>query len=186
MYLLSKFQRLNVKFAFISRTTPVWDIIEEEEFDEGEFVELFARSANKPKAKQEKAKAPKIKVQKVLDSKRSQNVGIFITSQHLEISDVENAVYNLDTSTLDLEVLQQIYEVRGTSEELTMIKAQASANPEVPLDKPESFLLELSRINEFSERITCLLFKASFAENLSHLHTRIEMLLGTMEVRMGS
>ena len=29
-------------------------------------------------------------VAKVLDSKRSQNVGIFVTSQHLDIADVEN------------------------------------------------------------------------------------------------
>ena len=37
-------------------------MITEEEFDEGEFVELFARTASKPKAKQEKAKVQKIKV----------------------------------------------------------------------------------------------------------------------------
>lgn len=34
-------------------------------------------------------------VAKVLDSKRSQNVGIFITSQHLDIADVENGEYEL-------------------------------------------------------------------------------------------
>ena len=45
-----------------SPAVPLWDTIKEEEFDEGEFVELFARTATKPKAKQEKAKAPKIKV----------------------------------------------------------------------------------------------------------------------------
>ena len=42
--------------------TPVWDTLVEEDFDEGEFVELFARTATKPKAKQEKAKVQKIKV----------------------------------------------------------------------------------------------------------------------------
>ncbi|XP_047493534.1 uncharacterized protein LOC125042112 [Penaeus chinensis] len=166
---------------------PLWDEIEEEEFDELEFVDLFARQVTQPKKKEKKeAKPAKVKVNKVLDSKRSQNVGIFITSQHLDIADVENAVYNFDTSVLDLEVLQQIYEVRGSEGEINMIKAANEAMADVPLDKPEQFLLDLSKINEFAERTACFTFQATFNEELGVIHGRIHMLQSTIDVLVAS
>lgn len=166
---------------------PLWDEIEEEEFDELEFVDLFARQVTQPKKKEKKEDKPaKVKVAKVLESKRSQNVGIFITSQHLDIADVENAVYNFDTSVLDQEVLQQIYEVRGSEVEINMIKAQVEAMPDVPLDKPEQFLLGLSKINEFAERSACFMFQATFAEDLGVIHGRISMLQTTIDVLVTS
>ncbi|KAK8381898.1 hypothetical protein O3P69_015123 [Scylla paramamosain] len=161
---------------------PLWDELEEEEFDETEFVDLFARQVTQPKKKEKKeAKPAKVKVAKVLDSKRSQNVGIFITSQHLDIADVENAVYNFDTSVLDQEVLQQLYEVRGSEAEVNMIKAQLEAMPDVPLDKPEQFLLDLSKINEFAERTACFMFQATFAEEVEIIHKRNSMLHSTID-----
>ncbi|KAK8731548.1 hypothetical protein OTU49_007365 [Cherax quadricarinatus] len=166
---------------------PLWDELEEEEFDELEFVDLFARQVTQPQKKEKKEDKPvKVKVAKVLDSKRSQNVGIFITSQHLDIADVENAVYNFDTSVLDLEVLQQVYEVRGSEGEITLIKAQVEAMPGIPLDKPEQFLLDLSKINEFAERTACFMFQATFAEDLGVIHSRISMLQTTIDVLMTS
>ncbi|RXG70366.1 Formin-1 [Armadillidium vulgare] len=165
---------------------PLWDEIDEEEFDEMEFVDLFARNVDPPKEKKKKEepKIRKVKVAKVLDNKRSQNVGIFITSQHLDISDVENAVYNFDTTTLDLEVLQQVYEVRGSSEEIEMIKAQQEMTPDMALDKPEQFLLDLSKINQFADRIYCFMFRATFAEELHNIHGRLSLLLETINKLM--
>ena len=52
-----------------------------------------------------------VKRAKLLDSKRSQNVGILISSQHLEIADIESAVLNLDTSDLSLDQLEQLLEM---------------------------------------------------------------------------
>ncbi|XP_068202042.1 uncharacterized protein [Palaemon carinicauda] len=167
--------------------TPLWDELEEEDFSETEFVSLFSRQVTQPKKKEKKeAKPAKIKVAKVLDSKRSQNVGIFITSQHLDIADVENAVYNFDTSALDEEVLQQVYEVRGSEAEINMIKAQLEAAPDIPLDKPEQFLLDLSKVNEFAERSACFMFQATFAEELGIIHGRVDMMRSTMTLLMTS
>jgi hypothetical protein len=82
-----------------------------------------------------------VKVAKLLDPKLSQNLGIMIRSQHIEISDVQNgqyhlfivpiistfsqeflqfilssfyiypAVYAFDTSVINLQMLQQIYDI---------------------------------------------------------------------------
>lgn len=50
---------------------------------------------------------------KILDSKRSKTVGILEKSLRVDFCEVENAVYNLDTSVINLEALQQIYEIVG-------------------------------------------------------------------------
>lgn len=55
----------------------------------------------------------KVQPAKILDSKRSKTVGILEKSLRVDFCEVENAVYNLDTSVINLEALQQIYEIVG-------------------------------------------------------------------------
>ena len=98
---------------------------------------------------------------KLLDPKRSQNVGIFIKSKQLEISEVENCIYNFDNSVIDFETLNGIKENQGTSDEISMIKGHKEALPDVPLDKPEQFLFDLSKIGHFDERLECFMFQVS-------------------------
>lgn len=151
-----------------------------------EFTTLFSRQVieKKPSQKNKQAKPAKQQTVKVLDSKRSQMVGILVSSQHLEIVEVENAVYNFDTSVLDLEALQAIYEVRATNEELQLIKDQLERNPEAPLDKPEMFLHELSEIPHFADRIACFMFQSSFSEGISNIENKLNNLKMTSQKLM--
>lgn len=92
--------------------TPLWSQIEEIQLENiSEFTDLFSRQVltRKPTKKKIEVK-PKIESAKLLDSKRSQNVGILAQSLHVEFSEIENAIYALDTSVVSLEALQQIYE----------------------------------------------------------------------------
>ncbi len=73
-----------------------------------------------------------------------QDIGIFIKSKHLEMVEVENAIYNLDNSVIDFETLVQISHKKGTvtPEELEMIRANSEMGPDAPpLDSPEQFVL---------------------------------------------
>lgn len=88
-----------------------------------EFADLFSRQIREKRLLRKNDVAPKgAKVQpaKILDSKRSKMVGILEKSLHIDFSEIENAAYNLDTSVISLEALQQIYEivsnVNGTTE----------------------------------------------------------------------
>ena len=96
---------------------PLWlEIEEEKNLNIKEFAELFSRQVaeRKPtRRKEETEKQSKIQPAKILDSKRSKMVGILEKSLHVDFSEVENAVYNLDTSVVNLEALQQIYEIVG-------------------------------------------------------------------------
>lgn len=80
-----------------------------------EFANLFSRQVRErnPTKKNEGTplKSSKIQPAKILDSKRSKMVGILEKSLHIDFSEIENAAYNLDTSVISLEALQQIYEI---------------------------------------------------------------------------
>ncbi|GFW41966.1 formin-2 [Trichonephila clavipes] len=113
------------------------------------------------------------KVAKLLDQKRSQNVGILISSLHLDLSEIQNALYNFDTSIISTDTLQSVYDARPTPDELQIISQHRTAQPDVPLDKPEQFLWELSLIPEYAIRIECIMFHASFNENLDHVENKL-------------
>ncbi|XP_043251094.1 formin-2-like isoform X1 [Colletes gigas] len=156
---------------------PLWlELEEEKNLDMKEFAGLFSRqvTARKPVKKADDSSKPsKVQPAKILDSKRSKTVGILEKSLHVDFCEVENAVYNLDTSVVNLEALQQIYEIRPTQKELEDIKAFEEANPEVPLDRPEIFLKKLSCINCFTERIACLMFQTEFHDAISSVSTKL-------------
>lgn len=91
---------------------PLWLEIEETSLDNiDEFTDLFSRQVVKAPVKKKVAVKTKIQPVKILDSKRSQNVGILAQSLHVEFSEIENAIYNFDMSVVSLEALQQIYEL---------------------------------------------------------------------------
>lgn len=91
---------------------PLWLQIEETNLDNiEEFTDLFSRPVIKAPVKKKVEVKTKVKPTKILDSKRSQNVGILAQSLHVEFSEIENAIYNFDTSVVSLEALQQIYEL---------------------------------------------------------------------------
>jgi formin 2 len=91
---------------------PLWLEIEEAKLDNiDEFTDLFSRQVIKAPVKKKVEVKTKIQPVKILDSKRSQNVGILAQSLHVEFSEIENAIYNFETSVVSLEALQQIYEL---------------------------------------------------------------------------
>lgn len=97
---------------------PLWAELEEEKnLDMKEFAGLFSRqvtASRKPVKRTDEATRPsKVQPAKILDSKRSKTVGILEKSLRVDFCEVENAVYNLDTSVINLEALQQIYEIVG-------------------------------------------------------------------------
>ena len=127
----------------------------------------------KPKAKKEDKKssddkAPKVSVAKLLDQKRSQNVGIFIKSKHLEIHELENCIYNFDNSVIDFETLGQVKANQATKDEMMAINGHIEACPDIPIDFPEQFLLDLSQISNFNERLECFMFQQRYVLQITN------------------
>ncbi|CAB3247534.1 unnamed protein product [Arctia plantaginis] len=170
-----------------SKVKPLWLEIEEAHLDNiDEFTDLFSRQVVKAPVKKKVEVKTKRQPVKILDSKRSQNVGILAQSLHVEFSEIENAIYNFDTSVVSLEALQQIYELRASDEELCLIKGHLQNKSDVPLDRPEAFLHDLSGIPNFAERISCFMFQADFEDSVSTTMHKLDNLKHTCEFLMTS
>nr|XP_029134152.1 LOW QUALITY PROTEIN: formin-2-like [Labrus bergylta] len=161
----------------------VWEKIEEPSVNFEEFVELFSKSAVKEKKKPisdtiSKSKAKQ--VVKLLSNKRSQAVGILMSSIHLDMKDIHNAVLNMDNTVVDLETLHALYENRAQADEMDginkHIKSSKGKEDAKPLDKPEQFLFQLSQIPNFSERVFCILFQSTFHECITSILRKVEIL----------
>ncbi|XP_004687626.1 PREDICTED: formin-1 isoform X2 [Condylura cristata] len=162
----------------------LWESLEEPDIrDTSEFEYLFSKDTTQQKKKplsetfEKKNKVKKII--KLLDGKRSQTVGILISSLHLEMKDIQQAIFNVDDSVVDLETLAALYENRAQDDELVQIRKyyETSKEEEVKLlDKPEQFLHELAQIPNFAERAQCIIFRSVFSEGITSLHRKVEII----------
>ncbi|KAM8952568.1 formin-2 [Pelodytes ibericus] len=161
----------------------VWEAVSEPEVDFHELENLFSKTAVKERKKPISDTITKTKakqVVKLLSNKRSQAVGILMSSLHLDMKDIQYAVLKMDYSVVDLETLQALYENRAISEEQEKIekhmKASKNKDNSKPLDKPEQFLYALTTIPNFSERVFCILLHSTISENISTIHRKLELL----------
>ncbi|XP_057395581.1 formin-2 [Balaenoptera acutorostrata] len=166
-----------------SSTSLIWEKIEEPSIDCHEFEKLFSKTTVKERKKPISDTITKTKakqVVKLLSNKRSQAVGILMSSLHLDMKDIQHAVVNLDNSVVDLETLQALYENRAQSDELEKIEKHGRSSKDKEntksLDKPEQFLYELSLIPNFSERVFCILFQSTFSESICSIRRKLELL----------
>nr|XP_043904409.1 formin isoform X1 [Solea senegalensis] len=159
----------------------MWNVLEEPKIiNTNAFEDLFAKitthTKRKPLSEAYEKKAKSRKIIKLLDGKRSQAVGILISSLHLEMKDIQQAVLSVDHSVVDLETIEALYENRAQPEELERIKKhyETSAEEEVKLlDKPEQFLYELSQIPDFAGRAHCVIFKSSFTDMIVSVQSKL-------------
>jgi len=97
----------------------LWEKLEEIPVESWEdFTELFGRQVVERKLKkteEQEVKVQRVVAAKVLDSKRSQNVGILIKSLNLDIDTVRHAVIEFDLSNLSLETIEKVYESVSTT-----------------------------------------------------------------------
>uniref|UniRef100_A0A2R9BZ52 Formin 1 n=1 Tax=Pan paniscus TaxID=9597 RepID=A0A2R9BZ52_PANPA len=176
--------RIQISDRSQSATPTLWDSLEEPDIrDPSEFEYLFSKDTTQQKKKplsetyEKKNKVKKII--KLLDGKRSQTVGILISSLHLEMKDIQQAIFNVDDSVVDLETLAALYENRAQEDELVKIRKYYETSKEEELkllDKPEQFLHELAQIPNFAERAQCIIFRSVFSEGITSLHRKVEII----------
>ncbi|XP_061013628.1 formin-1 isoform X3 [Dama dama] len=176
--------RIQISDKSQNSTPTLWDSLEEPDIrDTSEFEYLFSKDTTQQKKKplsetyEKKSKVKKII--KLLDGKRSQTVGILISSLHLEMKDIQQAIFNVDDSVVDLETLAALYENRAQEDELVKIRKYYETSKEEELkllDKPEQFLHELAQIPNFAERAQCIIFRSVFSEGITALHRKVEII----------
>ncbi|XP_054827248.1 formin-1 [Eublepharis macularius] len=176
--------RIQIKDCSQNEEPTLWDSLEEPNIhDTNEFESLFsketAQEKKKPLADSYEKKTKAKKIIKLLDGKRSQTVGILISSLHLEMKDIQQAILNVDDSVVDLETLEALYENRAQRDELEKIKQHYDTSKEEEvklLDKPEQFLYELAQISNFAERAQCIIFQSVFSEGITAVHRKVDII----------
>nr|KAG5712398.1 hypothetical protein BaRGS_023977 [Batillaria attramentaria] len=168
-----------------SRDGLFWEDVEEAKLDLEEFDDLFSKVSVMPKKKTSANKPNKPKAKqpaKVVESKRSQAVGILLSTIRLEMSEIEYAILHLDTSLLDVEKFRAIYENRPADDEINKIKKHLEKHPDTPLDKPDQFLYDLTLIPSCADRIFCFIFQSTFQESMSVIDNKLNNLKMTCEM----
>ena len=147
---------------------------------EDEFFNLFAKGTTKSPSKltKQSSSVGAKECVKLLDANRSQASAILMTSQRLDSHLIRHALIGFDNQTLSYETLSSIYAIRPHEEELRTINdyiktLAPTTNYEDVLDKPELFLLELSKIPAFEERMYCLVYQNKFREALASIEFRL-------------
>ncbi|KYO28308.1 formin-1 isoform B [Alligator mississippiensis] len=179
--------RIQIQNRSKTSTPTLWDSLEEPDIlDTSEFEYLFskdtAQEKRKPLSESYEKKSKAKKIIKLMDGKRSQTVGILISSLHLEMKDIQQAILNVDDSVVDQETLEALYENRAQKDELEKIKQhyETSKKEELKLlDKPEQFLYELSQIPNFAERAQCIIFQSVFSEGITSVHRKVDIITCT-------
>lgn len=59
-------------------------------------------------------------------------------------------------------------------------------NPETPLDKPEQFLLELSEIPNFADRIACFMFQSEYEDSVNTIDSKLNNIKSTCEMLLSA
>ncbi|XP_064780780.1 uncharacterized protein LOC135505661 [Oncorhynchus masou masou] len=161
----------------------LWNsLVEPDIINTTEFEDLFSKTTlqtkKKPLSEAYEKKAKAKKVIKLLDGKRSQAVGILISSLHLEMNDIQQAVLTVDNSIVDMETIQALYENRAQPDELEQITRHYHTSEEELiklLDKPEQFLYELSQIPDFPGRASCIIFQSVFIDAIASVRRKVDI-----------
>ena len=67
-------------------------------------------------------KANKVESIKLIEAKRSQQLGIIMSSKHLDTQVVRDSLIGFDSNVLNFETLSSVYETRPTDDELKVIE----------------------------------------------------------------
>ena len=167
----------------------LWEGLEETPIDVDELDKLFSRKIIQSTLKKhfvDQQTTPKIKTARLLDTKRSQHVGILIKSKKLNIQKLEKLIYNLDDVKIDFEMLEQVRKIQATPDEIQMIRDHIENAGNIPLDNPEQFLWDLSKISNFNERLDCFNFQRKFSKNLNKIKNRLNNINHVCDVLLNS
>ena len=92
-------------------------------------------------------------------------------SSKLCLQGVEEIVYRLNY-TGDLESLVTLRSFQATEEELGMLEHHTTTQADQPLDLPDQFLLQISKLNSLDSRLACLQFKMGFSDKVDEVEVK--------------
>uniref|UniRef100_A0A7N8XX72 Diaphanous related formin 1 n=1 Tax=Mastacembelus armatus TaxID=205130 RepID=A0A7N8XX72_9TELE len=153
-----------------------WTKAKEEQFENNE---LFARltlafsSQTKSESKKEqdggddKVQKKKAKELKLLDSKSSQNLSIFLGSFRLPYEDIKNAILEVNEKILTESMVQNLIKQLPAQEQLSILGEMKDEYDD--LAESEQFGVVMSTVKRLMPRLQAILFKLQFEEQINNI-----------------
>ena len=97
----------------ITPNKTLWEKLEEPTINVEDLAKMFSKVERKKEGKlvsSQSLNRIKQPVVHLLDNKRSQALGIFLSSLHIQLHEIKDALYNVKTTILDPESLSSLYE----------------------------------------------------------------------------
>uniref|UniRef100_A0A7N8XQS6 Diaphanous related formin 1 n=1 Tax=Mastacembelus armatus TaxID=205130 RepID=A0A7N8XQS6_9TELE len=151
-----------------------WTKAKEEQFENNE---LFARltlafsSQTKSECEQDggddKVQKKKAKELKLLDSKSSQNLSIFLGSFRLPYEDIKNAILEVNEKILTESMVQNLIKQLPAQEQLSILGEMKDEYDD--LAESEQFGVVMSTVKRLMPRLQAILFKLQFEEQINNI-----------------
>lgn len=140
---------------------------------------LFAQKIIERKKRMHKEKKQEICI---LDPKKAYNINIALLSKlkHMTLKQVSSAFLAVDDSIITENLLVNLQAYVPTAEEqgkLSVFVKSASDEDLEQLSKPDSFCVEMMKIERYKERVDNMLFRASFTEKHQQLSRNMSSVL---------
>ncbi|KAL9555089.1 hypothetical protein MBANPS3_002512 [Mucor bainieri] len=140
---------------------------------------LFAQKVIERKKRMLKEKKEEIRI---LDAKKAYNINIALLSKlkHLSFVQVRQAFLAVDDSVITENLLINLQANIPTPEEqgkLSVFVNKASEDDLEQLSKPDTFCVEMLKIERYKERVDNMLFRATFAEKHQQLSRNMAAVL---------
>ncbi|XP_071382511.1 protein diaphanous homolog 1-like [Centroberyx affinis] len=176
--------------------TSFWTRAKEDRFENNElFAKLtlaFSSQTKTSKAKKEQEGAEekkvtqkkKVKELKVLDSKSSQNLSIFLGSFRLPYEEIKNVILEVNEKVLTESMVQNLIKQLPEPEQLSVLGEMKDEYDD--LAEAEQFAVVMSSVKRLKPRLQAILFKLQFEEQLNNIKPDVVSVTAACEELMKS
>uniref|UniRef100_A0A2P2LSU9 Formin-like protein n=1 Tax=Rhizophora mucronata TaxID=61149 RepID=A0A2P2LSU9_RHIMU len=158
------------------------------EIDISELESLFSAASASDGANSKKAggrrgsNVNKVEKVQLVDLRRAYNCEIMLTKIKVPLPDMINAVLALDSSSLDIDQVENLIKFCPTKEEIEMLK-NYKGDKEM-LGKCEQFFLELMRVPRIEAKLRVFAFRITFSSQVDDLRRNLNIInVATREVK---
>ncbi|KAK2849116.1 hypothetical protein Q5P01_008950 [Channa striata] len=151
-----------------------WVQAKEDRFENNElFAKLTLAFSSQTKTKKEQdddktqPQKKKVKELKILDSKASQNLSIFLGSFRLPYEEIKNAILQVNEKILTESMVQNLVKQLPAQEQLNVLGEMKDEYDD--LAESEQFGVVMSSVQRLMPRLQAILFKLQFEEQLNNI-----------------
>ncbi|KAL2631873.1 hypothetical protein R1flu_016559 [Riccia fluitans] len=156
------------------------------EIDMTELESLFSNAVapigNDKTSRTRGTAAPKVEKVQLVDQRRAYNCEIMLTKIKMPMSDMLNAILNLNDTVLGLDQVEALIKFCPTKEEMDLLKSYPGEKEN--LGKAEQFFMEMMRLPRVDAKLGVFAFKIQFQIQVAELRQNLEVVnAASREVR---